>query len=270
MPWPPGHDAAASVDLQTSPGMSGPRATLVGVRVRLFALLAVGVACVSLASAALGAPATLKVNTFRDELRARNGRCSLREAIVAAGAPGRRTDCGIASRRSNMIVLRSGRYLLSIPLAGGDDDTSGDLDVTGRAPLTITGAGARATAIDASRVGDRVLSVASAASLTLRLLRITGGRTPAGGAGPAGPGDVTCTRGGAGAAGSDAGNAGSGGGILNRGTLVLDTVAVVGNYAAAGGSGGAGGSQSGTGGCSGGNGGHARSGEGRRGGARER
>src|SRR5437763_10901124 len=116
--------------------MSGPRATAVGVRGRRLAAIAIGIAAgVSLASVAAAAAATLKVTTTRDELRAHHGRCSLREAIATANAPGRRTDCGIAGRRSNTIVLRPGRYLLSIAPAGADDDSSGDLTLTGKAPV---------------------------------------------------------------------------------------------------------------------------------------
>ena len=197
------------------------------------------------------AAATLTVTTTRDELVAHDGRCSLREAIEAVDSPGTRTDCGRVSRGSNTIVLGSGRYLLSIPPAGVDDNTSGDLNVDGGAPLTITGAGPRATVIEARGLGDRVLSVASGARLVLSRLTITGGRAPAGSAGASGVSGVACAAGGAGADGLDAGVPGSGGGIFNGGTLVLDTVAVTGNTAGAGGAGGSGGGA----GCNGGAGG---------------
>src|SRR5437588_9658307 len=100
------------VQPRTHPVVIGSRPTLVRLRPRLLTALAVGVA--SLASAAAAAAATLTVNTTRDELVRHDGRCSLREAIAAVDAPGRRTDCGRASRRSNTIILRSGRYMLSI------------------------------------------------------------------------------------------------------------------------------------------------------------
>ncbi len=213
--------------------------------------LAVGVVTsLALVCPMAAAAAHLTVTTTRDELDAHNGRCSLREAIEAAETPGARTDCGRVSRGSNTIVLGSGRYVLSIPPAGADDNPSGDLNVDG-APLTITGAGRRATVIDAGRLGDRVLSVASGARLVLSRLSITGGRAPAGSAGASGVAGAGCVAAGAGADGLDAGGHGSGGGIFNAGTLVLDKVAVSGNTAGAGGAGGRGAGTS----CNGGDGG---------------
>jgi CSLREA domain-containing protein len=222
------------------------------VRVCRIAALAVGVvASMALVSPVAGAAATLTVTTTRDELVAHDGRCSLREAIEVVESPGTRTDCGRASRGPNTIVLGSGRYVLSIPPAGADDNTSGDLNVDGATPLTITGAGVRATVIDAGGLGDRVLSVAGGARLVLSRLRISGGRAPAGPAGASGVGIAGCAAGGAGGDGLDAGAPGSGGGIVNGGTLVLDTVAVTGNTAGAGGAGGSGAGA----GCNGGDGG---------------
>ena len=212
----------------------------------------------SLGSPLVAAAATLTVNTTKDELGRHDGRCSLREAIEAVNAPWNRTDCGSVSRRSNAIVLRPGRYTLSIPPVGVDDNTSGDLTVSSTAPLTITGAGVRATVIDARRLGDRVLSVASGARLTLVRLRITGGRPPAASKGSSGAAGVSCAASGAGAAGLDAAGTADGGGIFNSGTLALDMVAVTGNAAGAGGAGGSAGSS----GCSGGNGGQGGSGGG--------
>ncbi len=94
--------------------------------------------------------------------------------------------------------------------------------------LTIAGAGTDATVIDASGLGDRVLSIAPGAEVKLSQLRISGGHALSGGSG------VSCP----------AGDGGSGGAISSSGTLVLDTVAVTGNVAGVGGAG-----------CSGGNGG---------------
>ncbi|HSO99642.1 MAG TPA: M23 family metallopeptidase [Solirubrobacteraceae bacterium] len=199
-------------------------------RSHLIAALAAGAAtCVWTASAA---GATLMVNTTRDELASHDRSCSLREAMAAVDSPGRRSDCGTASRRFNTIILRSARYLLTIRPVGADDDTTGDLNVTSSASLAITGAGTGTTVIDASRLGDRALSAATGAKLTLRRMRITGGHAP--NAAPAASAGVgpTCTAGGV------------GGGILNRGDLFLDTVVVVANRAGAGGAG-----------CTGGNGG---------------
>jgi hypothetical protein len=219
------------------------------------------VVCTSLVSAGVAAATTLKVHTTRDEALAGARQCSLREAIAAVDAPGSRTACGRASRGSNTIVLRAGRYVLSIPAAGPDDNASGDLDVTARAPLTIAGAGPRATVVDAGGLGDRVISVASTGRVMLRGLSITGGQLPAAGAGATGAGGVACAAGGIGAPGADAAEDG-GGGILNSGSLVLDRVTVTGNRAAAGGAGGAGAGQSAGSGCGGGSGGQGASGGG--------
>ncbi|MGA8719318.1 MAG: CSLREA domain-containing protein, partial [Solirubrobacteraceae bacterium] len=232
--------------------MIASRSTLDLVRVCRIAALALGVVTwVPLVSPVAAAAATLTVTTTRDELVAHDGRCSLREAIEAVESPGTRTYCGRVTRGSNTIVLGPGRYVLSIPAGGVDDNTSGDLNVDGAAPLTIAGAGLRATVIDAGGLGDRVLSVARGARLVLSRLSIIGGRAPAGPAGASGVAGVGCAEGGAGADGLDAGAAADGGGIFNGGKLVLDTVAVTGNSAGAGGAGGSGGGA----GCNGGDGG---------------
>ena len=54
-------------------------------------------------------------------------------------------------------MLRPKLYTLSIAPAGPDDNTSGDLNATGAAPLTITGSGPGATVIDAGGLGDPAL-----------------------------------------------------------------------------------------------------------------
>jgi CSLREA domain-containing protein len=201
------------------------------------------VAWVALTSVALAGPApsaaTLRVTTTADELTSGDGACSLREAIAAANSPGSATDCGTASSTSNTIVLPAGHYALSIPATGADDNSSGDLNVTGHTPLTVSGAGLSATIVDATGLGDRVLSIATGASLTVQRLEISGGHAPAGAAGANGGG--LCADGGN---GSDAGSPGAGGGVYNAGTLSLVGVGVVGNTAGAGGAGGASGGRS--------------------------
>ncbi len=193
-----------------------------GVRALTGALLV----CGSLVSAS--AAATLKVKTTRDAFRS----CSLREAFEAVDRPGVRTPCGTAGRASNTIVLRPGHYQLSLPPSGVDDNTSGDLDLAGAGHLTVTGAGSRATVIDASGLHDRVLSIAPGANVTLMRLTIRGGQARNGGSTCASPGS-------------------NGGGIFNAGTLVLRSLVLAGNTAGTGGPG-----------CSGGNGGTGGSGGG--------
>ncbi len=172
-------------------------------------VLALILVCVSAGDANA---ATLKVSTKTDS---RGHSCSLREAITAVDSPGVRTACGKAGRAANTIVLRAGRYRLTVRPAGVDDNTSGDLDVTRSTRLTISGAGSASTVIDASRLGDRMLSISGGARVTLSRLRISGGHAP--------DASVSC------------GAGGNGGAISNGGSLLLDTVVVAGNAAGAGG-----------------------------------
>ena len=127
-------------------------------------------------------PSWFFVDSFEDTVDAHpgdgivadaNGHRTLRAAIVEANArPG---DDGI--------VLAPGTYELSIPGSGEDASATGDLDVTdSTGTLTILGGGADATAIDAQQL-DRVLEVASGASLRLLGVTITGGRTEQAGGG---------------------------------------------------------------------------------------
>jgi hypothetical protein len=182
-------------------------------------------------SAASAAAATLTVHTTQDETTSGDHLCSLREAIGAANSPGTPSDCGIADSVSNTIMLGAGTYTLSVPPAGTDDNSSGDLNVTGTTPLAIVGMGEAATVIDASGLGDRALSIAAGASVTLQELEITGGHAPDGAAGPNGGGN-----------GSDAGSTGAGGGIYNAGALNVTGSAILTNNAGGGGGGGYGGS----------------------------
>jgi CSLREA domain-containing protein len=192
----------------------------------------------ALVSSAGAVGATLTVTTTRDGLAAHGGTCTLREAIAAVDSPGLRSgDCRRAGRGSNTIVLGAGRHMLSMHPQRADGNSSGDLNVDSAAAVTIIGAGVRATVIDAAGLGDRVLSVASGARLTLSHMSITGGRATAGPTGASGTPGAGCVAGGAGARGLDAGARGSGGGIFNGGRLVLDEVAVRGNRAGPGGDG---------------------------------
>ncbi len=217
---------------------------------RFAALTVAAVAGVSLASPVAAAAATLTVNTTKDELVPGRAKCSLREAIEAVDVPSSRTTCGAVGRRSNMIVLAAERYTLSIPPSAPDDNSSGDLNVTTNTPLTITSEGGRAAVIDGGSL-DRVVSVASGASVTLTGLTITGGRPPNAPSGQSGAPGAACGAGGAGSNGLDAGATGNGGGIWNSGRLVLEMVTVSGNTAGAGGPG----ANAEASACSGGNGG---------------
>ena len=80
-------------------------------RIVFTALAIAGVSAgTSLATAVRADAATLKVTTTTDELATGDGSCSLREAIFAVDFPGSVTDCGVADKKSNTIVLGAKRY----------------------------------------------------------------------------------------------------------------------------------------------------------------
>jgi predicted outer membrane repeat protein len=148
-------------------------------------------------------PATLTVNTTLDVLGHTNGLLSLRQAIIDANA----------TPKADTIILPAGTYTLTIPGAGEYQGLTGDLDIS--APLTINGAGAGATVIDANGL-DRAIDVHSC-TVTLSGMTIRGGN-----------------------ASSVAGKSsflGEGGAILNSGTLTASNCVISGNSASIGGGG---------------------------------
>src|SRR4051795_9723070 len=138
------------------------------------ALVALGAAT----AAAPAAAAPIGGTTTQDERTAGDHLCSLREAIDTVNSPPGNGDCTVPSGGANTIVLGAKRYKLGLPGAGTDNNAAGDLDVTSSIALTIRGAGARRTSIDATGLGDRVLDVQSGARVTLALLTVTGGHPP--------------------------------------------------------------------------------------------
>jgi predicted outer membrane repeat protein len=149
-------------------------------------------------------PATLTVNTTLDVLGHDNGMLSLRQAIIDANA----------TRQADTIVLPAGTYTLTRPGAGEYQCLTGDLDIL--APLTINGAGASSTVIDANGL-DRAFDVHSC-TVTLSGMTIRGGS----------------------ASSYVAGTSpllGEGGAILNSGTLTVTDCAITGNYASLSGGG---------------------------------
>jgi uncharacterized repeat protein (TIGR01451 family) len=94
-------------------------------------------------------------------------RCTLRAAIQAADNAG----------GASTITLPAGEYKLTIknPEASSEDEPStGDLDINERVALTLTGAGAGSTTIDAGKV-DRAFAVHFGASLSISGLTIQNG-----------------------------------------------------------------------------------------------
>ena len=168
---------------------------------------------------------------------------------VAAGRPS-----------GNTIVLGANTYPLTLEhflFLGGPppgcistseprptDNSWGELSVSATVQnLTIEGAGAGQTVIDACKLGDRALEIMPGASVTLKGLTITNGHAQDGTDGAAG-GDYG-SEGGAGNPGAD------GGAILNEGNLTLTNTAITDSHAGNGGNGGEGGPLGGSGGLGG-------------------
>jgi hypothetical protein len=148
-------------------------------------------------------PATLTVNTTLDVLGHDNGMLSLRQAIIDANA----------TPKADTIALPAGTYTLTRPGAGEYGCLTGDLDIS--APLTINGAGAGSTVIDANGL-DRAFDVHSC-TVTLSGMTIRGGIASY----VAGQSSLL----------------GEGGAILNSGTLTVANCVISGNSASIGGGG---------------------------------
>jgi hypothetical protein len=128
------------------------------------------------------------------------GDCSLRQAI----------DKSNRTSSDDVITLPAGDYKLTITGANETNDQTGDLNVNkGGGTLTVNGAGAHSTAIDATGLGDRVLRVEPDSTASISGVTITGG-TPT------------------------TGFNNDGGGIRNDGTLTLIDSTVTGNTSALG------------------------------------
>ena len=168
-------------------------------------------------SAAMVSPATFYATSLTDAVAPG----TLRQAVIQANAtPG-----------ADTIMLRAGTYRLT--LAGADEDAAatGDLDILQN--LTIQGAGAMQTIIDASALGDRVFD-ARGANLVIKNATILGGRAQQGAGVSMVDGNLTlqnCRLFDNIAAGVDEGN-GEGGGIYHEnGSLVVQRTRFIGNQA---------------------------------------
>ena len=158
--------------------------------------------------------------------------CSLREAIIAANA----------APSDDTITVPAGTYTLTI--AGADEDAAatGDLDITSN--ITINGAGAGNTIIQAGTLGvggppngiDRVFHITGAFTVNISGVTARNGNvTSNNGGGIYNLGTLTITN--SAFSGNSASSSG-GGGIYNLGTLTITNSAFSGNSAPDGGYGG--------------------------------
>jgi hypothetical protein len=107
-------------------------------------------------------PSTFNVTTPVDEVNPNDGVLSLREAVIQANA----------TSGANTIVVPAGTYTLTRVGAGEDAALTGDLVLTSH--VTIQGAGAGATVVDAAGI-DRVFQVLADGNATLSGMTIRGG-----------------------------------------------------------------------------------------------
>src|SRR5437763_6161728 len=114
---------------------------------------------------------TIAVTTTQDEVAA-DGKCSLREAILAvdSGNSGPGGDCAVAGG-SISIQLPAGEYKLTIVPNGFNNGSGGAVDIT--APVSVVGAGAGTTAIHEMQQ-DRVIK-STAAGVKIFGLTVKGG-----------------------------------------------------------------------------------------------
>ncbi|MFB3887637.1 MAG: DUF4347 domain-containing protein, partial [Thermodesulfobacteriota bacterium] len=100
-----------------------------------------------------------------------SGNTSLRAAIMEANA----------LTGADSITLPAGNYDLTLMGSGENAAATGDLDITGQ--LTINGAGAKTTVIDAATINDRVFDLPTAATnVTISGVTIQNGYSNSGGA----------------------------------------------------------------------------------------
>ena len=139
--------------------------------------------------------------------------CTLRAAVMQANPA---LGLGVT------IVLPAGSFVLSRDTGFGNEDSFGDLDlntpIAGSPTITIRGAGASLTTIDANRI-DRVLEVKVSRTATISDVTIRGGFKEGIGGGILNQGALTLRR--VQITNNEAGSNESGGGVFNSQTLTL-------------------------------------------------
>ena len=138
-------------------------------RVQLAAAMVFALMAVTATVAPVSAAALIRVTTTVDEVSS-NGKCSLREAVIAANED-RRVDACRAGRGADLILLGKGTYQLSIEGIQEDATRTGDLDITGA--TAIVGLGRDRTIVrgDAS---DRVFDILESAKVSMTTLAVVG------------------------------------------------------------------------------------------------
>jgi uncharacterized repeat protein (TIGR01451 family)/CSLREA domain-containing protein len=174
--------------------------------------LGLALALVMLVSASAARAATFTVTSGTDTLDGScAATCSLRDAIVAADTAG----------GSSTITLPARAYSLSIPSTGANDPATGDLDIDNNASVTITGAGAATTIVNANHV-DRAFRVAQGSSLTISGITLE-------------KGDQAKSAVTVGVASSNSSSPGEGGAIYNDGAISVSNSVLTANTADDGG-----------------------------------
>ncbi len=148
--------------------------------------------------------------------------CSLREAVRAANA----------GSGGDTIRLPAGAFRLTLAGAGEDAAATGDLDLT--KSVTITGAGARLTTIDAAGT-DRTFDVLSGVTALIADVTITGGFVNGNGGGIESAGALTLVRDAVWGNEALLSSNAAGGGIDSTGTVSLTDTTVSNNRAYNGG-----------------------------------
>jgi uncharacterized repeat protein (TIGR01451 family) len=156
-------------------------------------------------------------------LNAASGSCATPPASPAGGACTLRSAVQAAHNTagSSTINVAAGTYKLTIAPTGADDDSSGDLNVTGTLTITGAGSGAGGTIVDGNFT-DRVFDITSGADVAISDLTVQHGRAGLGSS-------TTCPA-------TNQPEA-DGGGIRTAAPLTLTRVTVTGNGAVGGGGG---------------------------------
>ena len=121
------------------------------------------------------AASTFTVNSTADEVdsdvsdgvcRTAAGTCTVRAAFMQAN-----TEGSVGA----VINIPAGTYVLSRPIISGNDgDAAGNLNITTYGAVTVVGAGATSTIIDAAQIAG-VLQTSDSANVTIRGLTLRGG-----------------------------------------------------------------------------------------------